>query len=78
MKQVVLHRKRHAAGKTASTIKVGDLVLLRNRRQAGRKGNKLDRRYLGPYMVETISTKGQVFIFFISHKILFSTYKGDP
>ena len=61
-KQIELHRKHQSTIKKASAIKVGDKVLLKNRRKEQRKGDKLSPRYLGPYTIRSISARGQVCI----------------
>ena len=36
----------------------GELALLRNSKKVGRKGDKLVKRWLGPYQVEEVLGKG--------------------
>jgi hypothetical protein len=38
---------------------VGDLVLVKNRRNLDRKGGKMDTRWLGPYMITAHVGKGR-------------------
>ena len=47
--------RRHAS---SVTMKVGDLVLLKNNKKADRKGGKFKYSWLGPYVINSLSKKG--------------------
>ena len=51
-------KKRYDLKHSAPTFSVGDRVLRYNRRRQTRKGDKLEKRFLGPYIIAEIMGKG--------------------
>ena len=49
--------KKHC--KNDKKINIGSEVYIKNRRQINRKGGKMEARWLGPYIVEKVLTKGR-------------------
>ena len=56
-KQIAFDLKRYGKADPKSQVAVGDIFLLKNKREESRKGGKLNTRYLGPYKVESIYLK---------------------
>ena len=51
-------KKRYDLKHSAPTFDVGDQVLKYNRRRQTRKGDKLEKRYQGPYVIAEVMAKG--------------------